>query len=111
MSLHKLRLELSRDHKFPEGSNRRGYELVAPLDANGYLDASLWHKHRERCRVRRFCSDENEEPGHLVRKPGGSWAFHYDIHGGNADDESGYRLSSHNFLPGEYVSIRAHDGV
>jgi hypothetical protein len=46
-----------------------------------------------------------------VRKPGASWAFHYDIHGDNGDDESGYRLSSHNFLPCEYVSIREHDDV
>ena len=43
------------------------------------------------------------------RKPGGHWAFHYDIHGDADDDEGGYRLGNHKFAPGEYVSIREHD--
>ncbi len=36
-----------------------------------------------------FAPDETDEKGHLVRKPGGSWAFRYDITG---DDGRG-RLS------------------
>lgn len=111
MIFYKIRLELARDHEFPQGSSRRGYEFVAPLDESGHLDAALWKKHRERCRVRRFFDDEEDERGHLVRKPGGSWAFHYDSHGDAEDDESGYRLSSHRFVPGEYVSIREQDDV
>jgi hypothetical protein len=111
MTFHKIRLELARDRQFPDGSNRHGYEFVAPLDGGGHLEPALWKKNRERCRVRRFWGDEEDEIGHLVRKPGGSWAFHYDGHGDADDDESGYRLSSHKFAPGEYVSIREHDGV
>jgi hypothetical protein len=109
MTLHKIRLELARDREHPEGSNRHGYELVAPLDSDGRLDAAVWKKCRERCRVRRFWLNEADEIGHLIRKPGGHWAFHYDVHGDPDDDESGYRLGNHKFLPGEYVSIREHD--
>jgi hypothetical protein len=81
MSLKKIRLELARDKEHPEGSNRHGYEFVGPLD----------------------------ETGHLVRKPGGHWAFHYDINGDADDDEGGYRLGNHKFALGEYVSIREHE--
>ncbi|MGA7325904.1 MAG: hypothetical protein WBX25_15815 [Rhodomicrobium sp.] len=111
MTLYKIRLELARNHEFPEGSTRHGYEFVTPLNQHRYLDAMLWKEHRERCRVRRFWGDEDDERGHLVRKPGGSWAFHYDIHGDNAGDESGYRLNSHKFVAGEYVSVRENDDV
>ena len=61
--------------------------------------------------MRRFWGDAEEEIGHLIRKPGGSWAFHYDILGDPDDDEAGYRFNQHRFMPGEYVSIREHDDV
>jgi hypothetical protein len=109
MTLYKIRLELARDHDFPDGSRRHGYELVAPLDVEGHIDAAAWAKHRARCRVRRFWEGEDDEIGHVMRKPGGSWAFHYDIHGEEDDDETGYRLAQHKFMLGEYVSIRDHD--
>lgn len=109
MALKKIRLELARSQDFPEGSNERGYEFVAPLDTQGHIDPDQWHAARERCRVRRFWADEEPELGHLVRRPGGSWAFHYDIHGEGDDDESGYKFASHAFKPGEYVSIRERD--
>jgi hypothetical protein len=109
MTLKKVRLELARDREHPEGSARHGYEFVGPLDEEGHLDAAQWKKFRERCRVRRFWQNEADELGHLVRKPGGQWAFHYDIDGDAEDDESGYRLGSHKFTVGEYVSIREHE--
>jgi hypothetical protein len=109
MALKKIRLELARDREHPEGSNRHGYEFVAPLDAEGHLDAALWKQHRARCKVRRFWLNEPDELGHLVRKPGGHWAFHYRSDGDADDDEAGYRLGKHTFTPGEYVSIREHE--
>ncbi len=109
MTLRKIRLELARDHDFPDGSRHHGYELVAPLDADGHIDAAAWAKHKARCRVRRFWEGEDDEIGHVVRKPGGAWAFHYDINGEEDDDETGYRLAQHKFMMGEYVSIRDHD--
>jgi hypothetical protein len=109
MALSKIRLEMARSPEFPEGSALHGYEFVASLDKTGHIDVDAWHKHRTQCRVKRFWKEEADEIGHLVRKPGGSWAFHYDIHGDIDDDESGYRFGDHPFVTGEYVSIREHD--
>lgn len=109
MTLRKIRLELARDPDFPEGSRHHGYELVAPLDGEGHIDPAIWAKHKARCRVRRFWNGEEDEIGHVVRKRGGAWAFHYDIDGDEDDDETGYRLADHPFRIGEYVSIREHD--
>ena len=109
--LKKIRLELARDHGHPEGSRAVGYEFAAPLDANDRIDAKEWHKRRDNCRVRRFRPGEADDIGHLIRKPGGSWAFHYDIHSDEEDDEQGYRFGDHPFRPGEYVSIREEEGL
>ncbi len=111
MSLSKIRLELARDHDFPDGSRDRGYEFTAPLAEDGRISQSGWKDLRGRCRVRRFWSGEIDEVGHLIRKPGGSWAFHYDLLGDPEDDEAGYRFGDHRFIPGEYVSIKEHDDV
>jgi hypothetical protein len=109
--LTKIRLELARDHEHPEGSHAIGYEFAAPLDANGKIDAAEWHKRRENCRVVRFRPGEADDIGHLIRKRGGSWAFHYDIESDEEDDEAGYRFGDHAFKLGEYVSIREDDDL
>ena len=109
LGLKTIRLNLARTKEFPNGSARHGYEFIAPLDETGHIDAAAWKKNRELCRVRRFWGDEEEDIGHLVHRPGGTWAFRYDI-GGDEDDEAGYRFGSHAFAPGEYVSIRDEDG-
>lgn len=109
--LRRVRLELARDPQHPSGARDCGYDFIAPLDAAGHISADAYHLLKERCRVKRFWADAPDEVGHIVRKPGGSWAFHYDIHGNAANDESGYRFDQHTFKPGEYVSIREHDGV
>jgi hypothetical protein len=49
-----------------------------------------------------------DDIGHLVRKPGGAWAFRYDI-GGDLADETGYHSSSDRFMIGDYVSVREDD--
>lgn len=111
MTMSKVRLELARDPDFPQGSREHGYDFVAPLDDDGHIDAAEWRRQRDRCRVRRSWDGDPPETGHLVRKPGGAWAFHYDIHGDQDDDETGYRFDQHVFKPGEYVSINEHDDV
>jgi hypothetical protein len=109
--LRRVRLELARDHEFPHGSSERGYDFIAPLDREGHIDLAAWRALRERCRVRRFWAHEPDEVGHIVHKQSGAWAFHYDIHGDPGHDETGFRLASHSFVPGEYVSIAEQDGV
>jgi hypothetical protein len=110
MALKHVRLELARDHEFPSGSSERGYEFVAPLDAEGGLDAAEWRGNRDRCKVKRFWPHEPNMIGHLVHRPGGSWAFDYDP-GRKDDDEPGFKLDRHRFVPGEYVSFKESDGA
>jgi hypothetical protein len=109
MTLKQIRIELARDHDFPNGSNLCGYEFVAPIDSGGRMVVDAWRENRAACRVTRFWEGEKPEIGHLVRKPGGSWAFHYDVFGDADDDETGYRFGHEKFTVGEYVSIREHD--
>lgn len=110
MALKKIRLELARAEEFPAGSAEHGYEFVAPLDNNARIDAKEWHSQRNRCRVLRFWGDAEHEHGHLVRRTGNAWAFHYRQEGDiDVDDETGYRFADHVFRPGEYVSIREAD--
>jgi hypothetical protein len=108
LGLKSVRLNLARTKEYPDGSARHGYRFTAPLDADGHLDPEGWKKLRDKCRVVRFWGGEEEDIGHLVHH-GTSWGFHYDL-SGDEGDEFGYRLGSHRFVPGEYVSIRDEDG-
>jgi hypothetical protein len=110
MTMMRIRLELARDHDFPNGSRDRGYEFAAPLTDDGHLDAAEWRNNRTQCRVRRFWPGTANEIGRLVHRRGGSWAFDYNPKSSD-DDESGFKFSTHRFVPGEYVSITEHDGV
>lgn len=107
--LKKIRLELARTKESPDGNPRHGYELVAPLDKDGRLDAKVWPEVKQLCSVRRFVPDDIDEHGLLIHSRGRQWAFSYDP--GEADDEPIYRLTDHRFAVGEYVSITEHDGV
>ncbi len=114
MPLKRVRLDLARDHDFPNGSHAHGYDFIAPIDDQGHLLAAEWREQRDRCRVRRFWAGRPDEIGHLVHKRGGShgatWAFDYDPKSSN-DDEPGFKLEQHRLVPGEYISITEHDGV
>lgn len=103
-----IRLELAREPGHPEGSNATGYDIVAPLDEDSRLSPEIWRKHKDECRVHRFREGESDLVGHLARHPGGAWYFDYID--GSADDEAAYRLSSEQFLIGEYVSVRDENG-
>jgi hypothetical protein len=109
----RIRLNLARSPEFPQGSAQHGYEFVAPLGADGHIDAAQWKSNRDHCRVRRFAAGEDDEIGFLVHRPGGPehgrWVFDYNPKRAD-DDESGYRFGAHAFRPGEYVSIRDEDG-
>ena len=114
--MQRIRLELARDPEFPDGSRTHGYDLIAPLDTAGRLSVDGWKEDRDHCRVRRFWGHEPEMIGHIVHKPGGTggvWAFHYDIRKPEEPigDEAGFHFETHVFRPGEYVSLREHDGT
>ncbi|XWN32772.1 MAG: hypothetical protein ROR55_06705 [Devosia sp.] len=108
--LTRIRLELARDKDAPMGSPNRGYVFVAPLDNTDHLDPVAWEAHANRCVVTRFWDGETTELGTLVHHKDDSWAFDYDPEDED-DDEPGFRFAAHPFRPGEYVSIREHDGV
>jgi len=107
MTLYHIHLVMARNKEFPEGNVRRGYDILAPLDAEGHLDKAAWKKSPSSCTVVRFWDGERSELGYLVHHPKGGWLFDYDP-AGDGDDEVGFRLSSHIFKPGEYISIRDH---
>ena len=108
-AFRRIRLELAREPGHPAGSRRHGYVFVAPLDESGRIDAKLWKQNRDDCRVVRFRPND-EDIGHLIHRPGGSWAFHYDIDG-DEDDEVGFRFDDEKFVIGEYVSIREDEAM
>jgi len=106
--LRKVRLELARTPRFPEGNPACGYELVLPLDRDGLLDAGEWRQHPEACTVRRFWQGENDGMGRLIHTRHRTWAFSYMP--GEDDDEPLFHLETHRLVPGEYVSVKEHDG-
>jgi len=110
--LYQITLHLARCKEYPEGSAKFGYEITAPLDSNGMLDAAEWRDKRAQCRVRRFWDKEFDRHGFLIHRPGGSggatWAIDYDPERA-IDDEAGYRLNKHRIAVGEYVSIQDED--
>lgn len=111
--LSAISLRLARCPEFPEGNPNDGYEIVAPIDAEGKLDTAAWHALRDHCRVRRLTPDGTTRHGRLVHRAGGAggatWVFDYDDRT-DADDEGGFRLDSHRMAPGEYLSIKDADG-
>jgi len=107
MPLKRIRLELARCKDFPEGSHAHGYDLIAPLDDEGHLNAEEWREAKSRCTVRRFWGDEEEQHGHL-RHVGRGWHFHYDGLDTD-DDEPLFKLDRHALLEGEYISVLEED--
>ncbi len=86
-NFRRIRLELAREPRHPEGDPRIGYSVIAPLDDQGRLDADSWRAFKEKCRVVRFHPVQEREEGYLRRRPGGSWTFPYEFEdGGEADD-------------------------
>lgn len=111
--LYLIHLRLARTKGFPDGSDRHGYDIHAPLTAEGRIDPAAWRELRGRCTVRRLWGDEPDRHGVLAHHPGGaggaSWAIDYDRQT-SEDDEVGFRFADHIFRKGEYVSIRDPEG-
>jgi hypothetical protein len=104
-SFRRVRLELAREPGRPEGNPYFGYLIWAPLDGEGKIDTGVWKQFSDYFRVVKFRPRTSNEIGHLIRRPAGSWAFHYDIVG-NEEDEPGFHFENERFVPGGYVSLR-----
>ncbi|MDF2118530.1 hypothetical protein PY365_23435 [Roseiarcaceae bacterium H3SJ34-1] len=108
-----ITLTLARCPDFPLGSSKHGYVITAPLDADGYLDTDACKTAQSLCLARRFSPDEKDRFGRLLHRPGGpngaTWVIDYDPNA-TSDDERGFRLETHQFVPGNYVSIRDDEG-
>jgi hypothetical protein len=109
MTLMAISLTLARTPDFPNGSAVHGYEFVAPLTGDGYIDAAEWKRTRARCTVRRFWGADEDKTG-MLRHVGQGWRFDYDDRD-DADDEPFFKLDSHPLVLGAYVSITEQDGV
>lgn len=99
-----FRLALAREPDHPEGDADVAYIIVAPMDSKDRINAELWREYRDACRVVRQRPGEQDRHGHLVRRSGGGWAFHYDGETSLAD-EVGFHFADERFVVGEYVSI------
>ena len=109
MGLKKIRLEMARTPDYPEGSPECGYEFTAPLNRAGKLDPKQWMRNKDKCTVRRFWRETEDEHGWLTHHRGGIWVFSYKP--GDEGDEPIFRFDKHKFVPGEYISITEHDGI
>ncbi len=111
--LKRITLNLARTPEYPEGSIRHGYDIIAPVNSEGYLDINEFNEKKDHCRVRRFWGDEAPRYGRLERRAGGvggaTWEIDYDDRSDD-DDEAGYRLGDHKFALDEYISIRDDEG-
>lgn len=104
-----LRLGRNPDAGFPDGDDSFGYVIVAPLNKDGGLDADLWGKEREKCKVVRFTPDHEDDADGVLVLRNGRWFFHYD-EDDEGPDEPVYRLGDHKLRVGEYVTIHEADG-
>ena len=107
MTLSRITLRLARNPGHPDGDDRQGYVLVAPLNGDGLIDVDAWREHRKACTVLRFHPDPDESADGVLTHRGSHWMFHYD-EPEEGPDEGGYHLGEHVFRPGEYVTIADH---
>jgi len=99
-----LRLARNPEAGFPDGDDRRGYVLTAPLNNEDRLDLEAWRRLRLHCTVRRFSPDKREDADGWLTHRGAQWSFHYD-EDGEGPDEPTYRLGDHRLAIGDYVTI------
>ena len=108
IGLTRVTLRLGRNPGWPEGDDRYGYVIQAPLDAQGRLDPALWREKRDQCTVRRFHPNEAASDGWLRRR-GDNWYFWYDEED-EGPEEPVFKLGDHPLRLNDYVTITEGDG-
>jgi hypothetical protein len=106
----KIHIELAREPDHPEGDTSVSYVILAALDSDSRIDSKLWREYRDAYRVTRLRPNEPDAHGHLIRRPGGRWALHYDAPA-DLSDETGIHFANERFMVGEYVSIGVGDHI
>lgn len=91
---HRLSLRLAPTPQCPAGRDDNGFEIIAPLDRSGLLDATELKGKEHLCRVEHFAPGEPRRYGRLVHRPGkgrrrGMWAFDYDVSKCGDDEDLG----------------------
>ena len=90
----------------PPASNL-SYEIVAPLDRDGCLDARRWQENPEVCTVRRQRPGEAARTGRLRfdrdRTGHALWFIRFDD---GASDEPCYRIGAARIRRGDPVAVR-----
>ena len=111
MTMSRITLRLARNPSTPfvEGDPERGYVLLAPLTADGKIDADVYAAAKAACTVRRFGPGMDAVEGRL-RRHASVWYFDYDPER-SSDDEPGFKLGDHRFLPGDYITITDDAGT
>lgn len=104
---HHIRLEMARAPDAPTGDPGEGYDMVAPLDSDGRLDAAGWRAEPERAYARRFSDGVTEAKGQLRLDGRDQWTIDLP---GEAEDAVGYRFGHERFVVGEYVSLTLPSG-
>ena len=109
MALTRVVLRLARNPGYPDGDDRQGYTITAPLDGDSRLSPEEWQKHKDHCTVIRFKPGAERDADGLLTHRGSNWYFHYD-EPQEGDDEPVYRLGDHSLALGSYVTIHENDG-
>ncbi len=109
MSMVRVILRLARNPGYPDGDEKQGYVISAPLDSQGHLSVDEWREHRDDCTVIRFKPGEDRDADGLLTHRGSHWFVHYD-EPQEGDDEPLYRLGDHRLALGDYVTIHESDG-
>lgn len=109
MTLMRIRLELGRSADMPAGDRSHGYEFVAPIDADGHLDADHWEADQIHCGVRSFRRGTVDRHG-MLHRTGQGWRFDYGQRE-DGEDMPLFRLDKHVIAPGLCLTIGEEDGA
>lgn len=100
-----IRLEPAFPDKPAAAMAADSYELIAPLDPDGHLDAASWFEHRTACRAGPCGPGNADEQGRLIYTCKRRWMLV------TAPDGPVLYLASHRFIEGGTVVLAASDGT
>lgn len=112
---HHISLRLAPTPQCPKGCDNCGYEIIAPLDRDGLLNADELNGNEHLCTVEHFAPGEARRYGRLVHRlgegrHGGMWAFDYGL-SKCCDDEDLYGIEQISFEVDAIVPLRDCHGA